>query len=59
MIYERVTFVEGECVKMTEKDFIDLHIDRFWLDKDRKTRRKMLADAHRRMKEAAGGQATE
>ena len=55
MIYERVTFVEAECVKMTEKEFIDHHIDTCWPDRDKKTRRRMLADAHRRMKAAVGG----
>lgn len=49
MIYEGVTFVESECAKMTEKEFIDRHEGTFWQDRDRKTRRRMLADVHRRI----------
>lgn len=49
MKYDGVTFVEPECAKMTEKEFIDRHVDAFWLDRDRKTRRRMLADVHRRI----------
>lgn len=49
MIYEGVTFVEKACEGMTEKEFIDRHVDTFWLDRDKKTRRRMLADVHRRI----------
>lgn len=47
--YEGVTFVT-EAVKAMSKDvFIKLHIDNFWLDRDKETRKKMLADVYERI----------
>lgn len=49
MKYEGVTFVEERVREMQEKDFIRSHIDVFWTDRDKKTRRLMLADVYRRI----------
>jgi len=49
MIYEGVTFVVDEVKKMSEKDFVKTMLNVFWLDRDKETRRKMLADVYRRI----------
>ena len=49
MIYEGVTFVETEVKKMSKEVFIKKHADFFWPGKDKKTRKKMLADVYQRI----------
>lgn len=44
--FEGVTFVKSECVKMSREDFIKAHLDVFWTDRDKATRRKMLGKAY-------------
>lgn len=44
--YEGVTFIKSEIAKMCKADFIDLHLPLFWLDRDEKTRRKMLTSVY-------------
>lgn len=47
--YEGVTFVKEAAKAVSKEEFIELHIDHFWLDRDKETRRKMLADVHQRI----------
>ena len=49
MRYEGVTFVAEEVKKMPKEVFIRKHIGFFWLDRDEKTREKMLADVYSRI----------
>lgn len=44
--YEGVTFIKSEIEKMSKEDFINRHLPLFWLDKDEKTRRKMLTSVY-------------
>ena len=46
MKFEGVTFVKSECTKMSREDFIKHHLDVFWTDRDKATRRKMLGKAY-------------
>ncbi len=46
MRFEGVTFIKSECVKMSREDFIKRHLDLFWTDRDKATRRKMLGKAY-------------
>ena len=49
MKYDGVTFV-GDAVKAMSKEvFSNRHIDNFWLDRDKETRSKMLADVYQRI----------
>lgn len=49
MRYNGVTFVKEACEGMSKEEFIERHKDTFWLDRDEKTREKMLADVYERM----------
>lgn len=49
MRYEGVTFVEDTCRNLSKEEFIERHKADFWLDRDVKTREKMLADVYERM----------
>lgn len=44
--FEGVTFVVEECLKLSREAFIKRHIDVFWTDRDKATRRKMLNKAY-------------
>lgn len=44
--FEGVTFVREECVRMGRENFIKAHLDVFWIDRDKATRRKMLGKAY-------------
>lgn len=46
MIFEGVNFNEEEVRKMTQDEFESRHIDLFWLDRDKATRKKMLSQAY-------------
>lgn len=46
MIFERVNFNEEEVRKMSLANFTKRHIHLFWLDRDEKTREKMLGQAY-------------
>jgi hypothetical protein len=52
MKYEGVTFVEEAAKGLTKEAFIRAHIGNFWLDRDKETRKKMLADVFGRITEA-------
>lgn len=49
MKYEGVTFVAEAVAKMGKEEFIDKHIDAFWPDRNKPTRKKMLADVFDRI----------
>lgn len=49
MKYEGVTFVAEAVAKMSKDEFINKHIDAFWLDRKEPTRKKMLADVFNRI----------
>lgn len=46
MIVDGVNFNEEVVAQMTKEEFIEKHIDFFWKDKDRETRRKKLEQAY-------------
>lgn len=47
--YEGVTFVAEAVRAMSKEVFIKRHIDNYWLDRDKETRKKMLADVYQRI----------
>lgn len=49
MKYEGVTFVAEAVANMSKDEFIEMHIDAFWLDRKKPTRKKMLADVYDRI----------
>lgn len=49
MKYDGVTFVVQAVKAMSKEVFIKHHIDNFWLDRDKETRSKMLADVYQRI----------
>ena len=51
MKYDGVTFVVEAVKAMSKEVFIKRHIDNFWLDRDKETRSKMLADVYKRITE--------
>lgn len=46
MKIEGVTFVPEAVRQISKEEFIALHIDRIWLDRTKKDRKKMLADVY-------------
>jgi hypothetical protein len=42
LTYEGVTFVKSAVAVMTKDAFVKAHVDVFWLDRDKPTRKKML-----------------
>lgn len=44
--FENVTFIKAEVVKMKKEAFVSGHINIFWLDKDKETRKKMLSQVY-------------
>lgn len=44
--YENVTFIKVEVMKMKKGEFINHHLNIFWLDKNEETRRKMLSQVY-------------
>lgn len=44
--YENVTFIKEPAKKLTKEEFIGLHLNIFWLDRDEETRKKMLGAVH-------------
>lgn len=49
MIYDGVTFVDEQVKAMSKSDFIKMHINVFWTDKDKNARTKMLSDVYKRI----------
>lgn len=49
MKYDGVTFVVEAVKAMSKEVFIKHHIDNFWLDRDKDTRSKILADVYQRI----------
>ena len=47
--YEGVTFVTEAVKAMSKEVFIKHHIYNFWLDRDKETRKKTLADVYERI----------
>jgi hypothetical protein len=46
MRIEKVTFVDSAVRGMKKKDFIDAHMNIYWLDRSEEDRRKMLSDVY-------------
>ncbi|MCD8386282.1 MAG: hypothetical protein LUD17_05250 [Bacteroidales bacterium] len=46
LVFEGVTFFPSRCLAMSKTAFVKGHEDVLWLDKDIKTRRKMLGEAY-------------
>lgn len=44
--FEKVTFIKAEVVKMKKDEFISKHVNIFWPDKEKETRKKMLSQAY-------------
>ena len=44
--YENVTFLREPAKKLTSDEFIALHLNVFFQDRDEDTRRKMLSEVH-------------
>lgn len=42
MIFEGVNFNESLVRKMTKEEFEKMHLNLFWLDRDKETRKKMI-----------------
>ena len=49
MIIDRVNFNDDAVSGMSKGDFIAMHVEVLWQDRDEATRRKMLSDAYDRM----------
>lgn len=49
MRYEGVTFIVDACKSMSKAEFVKFHVDAFWLDREKPTRKKMLEDVYDRM----------
>lgn len=46
MTIECVTFVDAAVAQMALQEFIDRHVEVFWLDRPREVRERMLSDAY-------------
>ena len=46
MRYEGVNFNEEAVKVLSQEDFVAIHIEAFWRDRDRKTRKKMLTQVY-------------
>lgn len=46
MIVEGINFNTVECLKMSRRDFIDMHVDLFFLDRPKTKRRRILGDLY-------------
>lgn len=44
--YENVTFLKEPAKRLTKEEFIALHLNVFWPDRDEATRKKMLGKVH-------------
>ncbi len=44
--YENVTFLKEPAKRLTKEEFIALHLNVFWPDRDEATRKKMLGTVH-------------
>ena len=44
--YENVTFLKEPAKQLTRDEFIALHLNVFWQNRDEATRRKMLGEVH-------------
>lgn len=44
--FEGVTFVKEACLRMSRSEFIARHLEAFWTDRDKATRKKMLGKAY-------------
>lgn len=58
MIYEGVNFNEEVVSKMLPLEFERAHIEHFWLDRDKQTRKKMLAEVYEKIKGGGKKKAT-
>lgn len=54
MIFEKVNFNDEEIRKMSQEEFEARHIDLLWKDRDKATRRKMLAQVYGLITKPAG-----
>ena len=46
MRYEGVNFNEEAVKVLSQEDFVAIHIEAFWRDRDRKTRKMMLTQVY-------------
>lgn len=46
MKYEGVNFNEEAVKTLNQEDFVAIHVEFFWKDRDRKTRKKMLTQVY-------------
>ena len=46
MRYEGVNFNEEAVKVLSQEDFVAIHIEAFWRDRDRMTRKKMLTQVY-------------
>lgn len=44
--FENVTFIKAEVVKMKKEAFVSSHLNIFWRDKEKETRKKMLSEVY-------------
>ena len=44
--YENVTFLKEPAKRLTKEEFIALHLNVFWLDRDEATRKKILGQVY-------------
>ena len=52
--FEKVSFSVDYAKSVTKEEFIERHVDVFWLDRSEDVRRKMLSDAYDIITKGAG-----
>lgn len=52
--FEKVSFSVEYAKSVTKEEFIERHVDVFWLDRSEDARRKMLSDAYDIITKGAG-----
>lgn len=55
MRIEGVTFIDSAVLQMKKKEFIEKHLNVFWLDRNEEDRKKMLSDAYDMIKDRKKG----
>ena len=52
--FDKVSFSVDYAKSVTKEEFIERHVDVFWLDRSEDVRRKMLSDAYDIITKGAG-----
>ena len=52
--FEKVSFSVEYAKSVTKEEFIERHVDAYWLDRSEDVRRKMLSDAYDIITKGAG-----